>query len=118
MGKYKEDAQDDILRQMDKLNRRSDRKAEDLSLEAQLKILKMKEKMTPEQRRAAAPFRDWKDALHRFIVDEKKICTTKIFSTICSKYENSVKEFHTKGSPFSDTVTFFESKSIQLSNIF
>jgi hypothetical protein len=116
MGKYKEDAQDDILRQMDKLNRRSTRDSTDYSLSSQLKAQEKYEKLTIEQKRASTPIGIWKEHLRNYIVQEKNICTNKTFDTICVKFSSNIEEFHQSGVSFSETIQFFEKKTFYYNN--
>jgi hypothetical protein len=118
MGKYKEDAQDDILRQMDKLTRRAPKDDRDFSLKAQLEKLKNYDKLTIEQKRAAADPRVWKDALQKYMVHEKCICTPKTYENICGRFGSTIDEFKAAGSSFYDMIPFFEEKNSFFTNRF
>jgi hypothetical protein len=117
MGRYKSDIQDSMLKQMEKVNRRSDRKSEDISLEAQLKRQAAYDKMSDEQKRAAVPYSDWYRELEKFMVDKRKVTTNRIFRSIGTKYSPDLHKFHETGASFPSIVPFIKEKSNYLGNL-
>lgn len=117
MGRYKSDIQDSMLKQMEKVNRRSDRKNEDISLEAQLRREEAFNRMTDEQKRAAVPYSDWYRKLEEYMVDRKKVTTNRIFKSIGTKYSLNLRKFHESGDAFSNIIPFIEEKTSYFSNL-
>lgn len=117
MGRHKADIQDSILKQMEKDNRRSDRKGEDISLAGQLKRAAEYEKMSDEQKRAATPYSDWYRKLEEFMIDKKKITTNRIFRSMVAHFSNDLHKFHESGASFSSMIPFVQEKSNYLDNL-
>lgn len=121
MGRYKEDIQDSITRQMEKAARKfdrqpGDRQLGDLTLAEQLKKREKYDKMSDEQKRAATPINVWQDYLSDFMVNKKKVTTRTIFNTISTKYSNELRDFHEKGVHFNEIIPFIEEKTSYLTN--
>lgn len=116
MARNKEDIQDSLLRQMDKLSRRSERPSGDLTFEEQLKKQAAYDKMSDEQKRAATPKRIWMEKLIEYVVHIRKVCTSSEFGAIAQKNAEDINEFHVTGASFPSTISFFEEKTYQIVN--
>lgn len=112
MGKTQDEAQEIVLRQMEKVNRSEKRKGErteeDQSLEAQLKRAAEYDKLTIEQKRARVPKRDWEDALLKYAVKEKNLCTNTSLKSLLYKRKDKFDEFHKAGANFADIVPYIQ----------
>lgn len=116
MGRNKEDIQDRLTLQMEKISKRAEKRPEDLTLSEQLIKREAYDKLTVEQKRAAVPYPLWRDHLYVFMVFKKKITTNTLFKTLSYKFQKEMHEFHDSGCSFSDIVAFVEEKSTLLSN--
>lgn len=109
MGKTQEEAQEIVLRQMEKVARSAARKGErvtdDNSLASQLKKRAEYEKLTVEQKRALVPRRDWDDALVKFVT-EKHMCTSATIKNLLSKRRDKFEEFHQAGTSFPEILPY------------
>lgn len=109
MGKTQEEAQEIVLRQMEKVARNAARKGErapdDNSLESQLKKQAEYDKLTIEQKRARAPRRIWEEALIKFVAS-KYICTNTTMKNLLSKRRDKFEEFHQAGVSFEEIIPY------------
>lgn len=116
MGRNKEDIQDRITLQMEKISKRSDRNSDTPSLAEQLAQRAKYEKLSDEQKRAATPYNIWLDHLLTFMVDKKRVTSHSRFRIIVSKFKKDIEAFHSSGIAFSGMLRFFEEKSNILLN--
>jgi hypothetical protein len=116
MGRDKEDIQNRLTLQMEKTNRRSDKRPDDLTLAEQLIKRAAYDKLTIEQKRAALPYTDWKSHVQEFMIHKKKITTNSLFQKMSCKYANEMHAFHDSGCSLLEIINFVEEKSGELSN--
>ena len=116
MGRNKEDIQDRLLVQMSKVNRKSDRNAGDVTLAEQLEKQRLEDLKSDAQKRAETPRNLWVVYLREFMTEKRKVCSTKMFTTIVAKFPDEIDEFHQTGAVFSGLVPFFEEKTTHLDN--
>jgi len=118
MARNKEDIQDNLLRQMDKISKRSNRNPNNETFLTTLRKQNRFDRLSDDEKRAATPYQDWVNHLENYMVNNKNICTSKNFSSIVTKYFEKITEFHETGKPFSELIDFFEEKSSILLNRF
>ena len=110
MARDKEQMQDNLLRQMENVSRKSARETNDVSLKIQLRNRASYDTLSIEQKRALSPKPVWERALIDFMV-KKGITTSSYANTICSKYSSKMDEFHSSGEEFKTFQNFFEEKT-------
>lgn len=109
MRKSKEEAQDNALHHMEKLlrNNKTPEKREK-SLAEQLKDLDDYNALSPSEKLKRMDWSDWTRALEKFIIDDKRKCSTYRFRGFMSKDRKRFEEWHSKGTLFTEILRWIE----------
>jgi len=121
MARNKEEVQDHAIREMDKILRKHGNDKGDSLDQTLAEGLKKEEawrKLSPEQQRSSVPFPDWNRNLKKFMVDTKRVCTSKGFETICVQNKAKLVDMHKSGLPMTEFKKFFAEKALALLNNF
>lgn len=107
----KDEAQDIVLRQMEKVSRSADRKGDRVnqddydSLASQLKRADEYSKLSREQKIALVPSTVWRSKLIKYVMDNN-LATHSRISTLLNKRATKFEEFHQKGVSFTEILPY------------